>query len=153
MRAINLNAKSQEMKTLNSFINEPNEFKRYLLCQMWMVQLFTKTITEPISKHSKPATPNDDLTNENIYNIFRDIKTNLINENEQLTAAHKLMKNQRDILKVMDGIFELQSIDEIKKIDDELEKLQNTINTHKDYIEKINNLSETKIEQLRNASE
>ena len=153
MRAINLNAKSQEMKTLNSFINEPNEFKRYLLCQMWMVQLFTKTITEPISKHSKPATPTDDLTNENIYNIFRDIKTNLINENEQLTAAHKLMKNQRDILKVMDGIFELQSTDEIKKIDDELEKLQNTINTHKDYIEKINNLSETKIEQLRNASE
>lgn len=116
---------------------------------MWLVQLFTKTITEPISKHSKPATSTDDLTNENIYNIFRDIKTNLINENEQLTAAHKLMKNQRDVLKVMDGIFELHSTEEIKKIDEELDRLQTAIDTHTDYIEKINNLSVTKIEQLR----
>ena len=58
MRTINLNAKSQEMKTLNAFMKEPNEFKRYLLCQMWIVQLFTETITEPINKHSKPATSN-----------------------------------------------------------------------------------------------
>lgn len=149
MRTINLSAKSQEMKTLNTFMNEPNEFKRYLLCQMWLVQLFTKTITEPISKHSKPATSTDDLTNENIYNIFRDIKTNLINENEQLTAAHKLLKNQRDVLKVMDGIFELHSTEEIKKIDDELSRLQTAMSTHADYIDKINNLSVTKIEQLR----
>ena len=141
------------MKTLNAFMKEPNEFKRYLLCQMWIVQLFTETITEPINKHSKPATSNEDLTNENIYNIFRDIKTNLINENEQLTATLKLMKNQRDVLKVMDGIFELQSTEEIKKITDELDKLQTAIDTHTNYIEKINSLSVTKIEQLRNACE
>lgn len=153
MRTINLNAKSQEMKTLNAFMKEPNEFKRYLLCQMWIVQLFTETITEPINKHSKPATSNEDLTNENIYNIFRDIKTNLINENEQLTATLKLLKNQRDVLKVMDGIFELQSTEEIKKITDELDKLQTAIDTHTNYIEKINSLSVTKIEQLRNACE
>lgn len=150
---MNLSVKSQEIKTLNTFMNEPNEFKRYLLCQMWLVQLFTKTITEPICKHSKPTTSTDDLTNENIYNIFRDIKTNLINENEQLTAVHKQMKNHRDVLKVMDGIFELHNTEEIKKIDEELEKLQTAMTTHADYIDKINNLSVTKIEQLRNACE
>ena len=63
------------------------------------------------------------------------------------------MKNQRDVLKVMDGIFELRSTEEIKKITDELDKLQTAIDTHTDYIDKINNLSVTKIEQLRNACE
>ena len=148
---MNFKMNSQEIKNLNNFLKETNMFKRYILCQLWINSLFNNIIIEPINKYSK-STDNNDLTNETIYNIFRDIKANLINENSNLESVLKLQQNQRDILNVMNKVFELNEDDKIELINNELNKLSDNIKTNQDYIEKINNLSEAKINDIRNGN-
>lgn len=140
-----------DIKTLNQFVNEPNEFKRYILTQLWINQLYSKTITDIIKSVNNPSSTNNDIiTDETIFNIFRDVKSNLACVNENIKKVLIQQQNNYDLMKVMNALFELNSNNELQQLNDELTKLKTTIKTNEDYINKINNLSENQISSIRN---
>ena len=147
---------SNDVKTLNKFINETDEFKRYILCQLWITQQFTATINETITKSINSVKKgglipdNMSLDDSSIYNIFRDIKQKLIEENERLKLVVGNLQNSYDLMLVMDAVLGLDMVAVNNSMNDELEGLKNKIKNNEVYIDKINNLSESKITQIRN---
>ena len=149
---MSLKVKASDIKTLNAFINESNEFKRFILCQLWITQQFTNTLTtnDILTRNINQSEPNI-ITDATIYNIFRDIKSKLTEENDKLAQVVVSLKNNFAVLHVMNEIFELglNTEDEMK---DKIKQIEQTIKTNQDYINKINNLSEAQIANIRNVS-
>ena len=134
---------NSDIKTFNKFINEPNEFKRYILLNLFINQFFTETITETITKTLSGT--NNVLSDEVIFNMMRDIKQSLIIQNENLKLAVNNMKNQHDIINVLNNVLKL----DLNINDDKIKELEETINNNSVYIDKINNLSENQIKEYR----
>lgn len=142
---------SNDTKNLNKFLNEPNEFKRFILCQMWIEQVFSQSITKNITQRINPeVTNNERLTNAQIYQIFQGLKNSIITENERLKQIEINMSNKLDVMKTMNQIFELSLEKEVKNVVKIHDQLIEKIKMNDDYIDKINNLSENKINEVRN---
>lgn len=134
-----------DIKILNKFINEPNEFKRFILCQLWITQLYNETINKNIIKRAETI-----QTTADIYNMFRDLKQAIEAENEKLNAAIGTIQTQANIIKAINAVFTLNADDEVNKYNQQLKELTDHIKTNNDYIDKINNLSETQINNIIN---
>ena len=147
-----LKVSAADIKTLNKFINEPNEFKRFILCQLWINNQYSQKLrTESglmniFNRRIKAAkTP---LNATLIYDTFRDIKNELIASNENLSAVLIELKNQKSLMDVMNRLFEL-NVDTINwNINSEIDEIELTIKTNAEHIEKINSLSENQIEDI-----
>ena len=162
---------SKDVKVLQQFINSTNnEFKKYTLLQLWLSQLFTDTINDPIKEAEQTTTDivnlcanvdtaanksNVDTTAgansaASIYNLFRDIKQKLIIKNQQLRQVYDKMLQQLNILKVMNVTLQLDNManNAVQKYKTNVDKLLHIIETNDKYIDGINNLSEAKIESI-----
>ena len=142
---------SNDIKTLNKFINEENEFKRYILCQLWITQQYNATINDTITKTINNA--KGPLTDSIIYNILRDIKQKLVDENERLSLVVQNLQNTFDLVLVMDEVLGLNMKSSDETLNCELEQLKLRIKNNTEYIDKINNLSENQIATIRSKNE
>lgn len=142
---------SNDIKTLNKFINEENEFKRYILCQLWITQQYTATINDTITKTINNV--KGPLTDSIIYNILRDIKQKLVDENERLSLVVQNLQNTFDLVLVMDEVLGLNMKSSDETLNGELERLKLRIKNNVEYIDKINNLSENQIAAIRSKNE
>ena len=142
---------SNDIKNLNRFINEENEFKRFILCQLWITQQYTGTINDTITKTINNV--KGPLSDSIIYNILRDIKQKLTDENERLSLVVQNLQNTFDLVLVMDEVLGLNMKSEDGLLNEELEKLKLRIKNNVEYIDKINNLSENQIAQIRSKNE
>ena len=146
----------EQLKVLHSIISEPNEFKRYCLLQMWISQLFTATIIDPIKLHENRLKDTSNITStveiQSLYDVLRDIKTSLTIKNQQLEEVHQKMLKQMNVLKVLNKALELEEDPSVDSFTKSVSKVQQLIQLNSNYIEHIGNLSESKIEQIINDS-
>lgn len=134
---------TNDVKTLNIFINEENNFKRYILCQLWITQQYGNSVIDTISK---AITNNKSAVSVGcVYDIMREIKQQLTTENEQLAQSIEQLMNSYKFMCVCDAVFELNMKPKNDEMKLEIEKLKQKIKTNNDYINKISNLSEAKI--------
>lgn len=139
------------LKVLHKIITEPNEFKRYNLLQMWVSQLFTNTIIDPVRMHenrlSNTTNLTADLEVQSLYDVLRNIKTSLAIKNEELTKVLGKMQQNANVLKVLNKTLELDQDTVVDEYTKQLDKLKQLIATNTKYIQSIQNLSESKIEE------
>ena len=130
-----------EYKILNSIIQEPDEFKRYILLQLWITQLYTSTIND--SKLLEYSAETDDITA--IYNTFRNIRTALETKNHRLTEVSKQVESKYILIKCMNELLSLDKLDAVNELKQKLDVINSMIAKNQEYIQCINNLSESKI--------
>ena len=151
------NEYKESLKVLHSIISEPNEFKRYTLLQLWVSQLFSNTIIDPIKLHENRLKDTSNLTStlevQSLYDVLRDIKTSLTIKNEELKKVLEKMKGNMNIIKVLNKALGLEQDTEVNDYNFQVFKLETLINTNNKYIEEIQNLSESKIDKIINDSE
>ena len=151
------NEYKESLKVLHSIISEPNEFKRYTLLQLWVSQLFSNTIIDPVKLHENRLKDTSNLTStlevQSLYDVLRDIKTSLTIKNEELKKVLEKMKGNMNIIKVLNKALGLEQDTEVNDYNFQLLKLETLINTNNKYIEEIQNLSESKIDKIINDSE
>lgn len=144
---------NESLRLLRDVLKEPNEFKRYTLLQLWISQLFTSTIIDPIKSHEnriKDISHNITGSIPSLYDVLRDIKSNLTSKNEELTAVLHKMNNQLDILMVLNVTLGLEQDTSIEQYRDNIKRVKDIIQSNRNYIERIENLSETKIATIIN---
>lgn len=139
---------SQDIKTLNKFINEPDDFKRYILINLWVSVFYTNTIISDMVKRINNT--NEKLSDSEIYNIISNIKTNLTDENAKLRMVMMNMKNNYDVIKVINNVMDLDLNDDINEINERINKIEELIKNNDKHIESIKTLSENKIAEIRN---
>lgn len=139
---------SQDIKTLNKFINEPDDFKRYILINLWVSVFYTNTIISDMVKRINNT--NEKLSDSEIYNIINNIKTNLTDENVKLRMTMMNMKNNYDVIKVINNVMDLDLNDDINEINERINKIEELIKNNDKHIESIKTLSENKIAEIRN---
>ena len=148
------NEYKESLKVLHSIISEPNEFKRYTLLQLWVSQLFSNTIIDPVKLHENRLKDTSNLTStlevQSLYDVLRDIKTSLTIKNEELKKVLEKMKGNMNIIKVLNKALGLEQDTEVNDYNFQLLKLETLINTNNKYIEEIQNLSESKIDKIIN---
>ena len=133
-----------EYKILNSIMLEPDEFKRYILLQLWITQLYTSTIND--SKLIEYNADTTDTTNtESIYNTFRNIRAALENKNKKLIEVHKQLESKYIMIKCMNELLSLDKLDAVNELKQQLDCINAMIEKNNTYINSINNLSESKI--------
>lgn len=140
-----------EFKILNQIITEPDEFKRYILLQLWITQLYTSTIIavpELSSNDSKIQT-----SPECLYKTFQNLKKQLEMKNKKLKEVYENVQNKYILLKCMNELLSLDSINFIHDLKIELDSIKEMIDKNVVYITNINNLSEAKIEDAINKPE
>ena len=146
----------EQLKVLHSIISEPNEFKRYCLLQMWVSQLFTSTIIDPIKLHENRLKDTSNITStveiQSLYDVLRDIKTSLTIKNQQLEEVYQRMLKQMNVLKVLNKALELKEDSSVDSFTKNTDRVKELIQLNTNYIEHIGNLSESKIEQIINDS-
>ena len=130
-----------EYKLLNNIMNEPDEFKRYTLLQLWITQLYTSTIND--SKLLEYNADTNDTTA--IYNTFRSIKNALESKNKKLIEVQQQIKSKYIMIKCMNEILSLDKLDAVNELKQQLDCIESMISKNNTYIDSINNLSETKI--------
>lgn len=148
------NEYKESLKVLHSIITEPNEFKRYTLLQLWVSQLFSSTIIDPIRVHENRLKDTSNLTStlevQSLYDVLRDMKTSLTIKNEELKKVLEKMKDNMNIIKVVNKALGLEQEDMVNDYKSQVFKLEALINTNNKYIEDIQNLSESKIDKIIN---
>ena len=143
------------LKVLKDIINEPNEFKRYNLLQMWCTQFFTSTIIDPIKVHENRLKDTSTLLNstaevQSLYDVARSIKTSLTIKNDELSKVLNKMKANMNIIKLLNKALELDQDDVQDEYVNNVKKLERLIACNNNYIQHIGNLSEAKIEAIIN---
>lgn len=133
--------RKEEYKILNSIIQEPDEFKRYVLLQLWITQLYTSTIND--SKLLEYSAETDDVTA--IYNTFRNIRTALETKNNRLSEVSKQVESKYIMIKCMNELLSLDKLDAVNELKAKLDVIKSMIAKNQEYIQCINNLSESKI--------
>lgn len=145
---------SNDTRNLNKFLQEENDFKRYILCQLWINQVFSESITRDIVREINPdMSDNERLSNSRIYGIFQNLKNTLTSENERLRQIEINLSNQCDVVKTLNEVFDLSLNREVDTLRKQLVELREKIGINEDYIDKIKNLSEGKIEKIRGNDE
>ena len=61
-----MNIQTKDIRILQQFVNNADEFKKYILCQIWISQYFSNTLTEPL-------------------NIFKEVISNVSNANANIS--------------------------------------------------------------------
>ena len=143
-----INTSSQDIKALNKFINEPDDFKRYILINLWVSVFYTNSIISDMVKRINNTS--EKLTDSEIYNIINNIKTGLTDENIKLKLTLNNMKNNYDVIKVINNVMNLDLNDDINEINERINKIENVIKNNDKHIESIKTLSENKIAEIRN---
>ena len=147
-----------DIKILQKFITEPNEFKRFILISLWSNQLFSSTFTDPIALFKEEISKipvrigneqenkENDLKNkteeELYYQLFANIKKRLIAKVKEYEEVKSEMVVQNRILKIMNKVLDLKEESQINK---SLNSLSAMIFKYNDYINRLNNLSEAEI--------
>lgn len=145
----------EQVKVLHTLMNESNEFKRYMLMQLWINQFFSSTIIDPIKALENKLKDTSTLTDtsvdtSSIYDVFRSIRVGLEAKNIQLEDVYQKMLHKRDILKVMNDTLELNANDVLTSYSANCDKVKAMIDRNTKYIALINNLSESKIARSLN---
>ena len=144
----------ESIKILHTIIAEPNEFKRYILLQMWISQLFSSTIIDPIKVHENRLKDTTSLTAEleaqSLYDVLRDVKTSLTIKNEELSKVLNKMELNMNIIRVLNKTLELSEDKSIYEYSSNIAKLRELIETNTKYIQQIQNLSESKFTEYIN---
>ena len=142
----------ESLKVLHTIISEPDEFKRYNLLQLWTSQLFSRTIIDPVKLHENRLKDTSNLTAtlevQSLYDVLRDIKTSLTIKNEELRKVLGRMKNNVNIIKVLNKTLELNQDNTTDSYESQVHKLEELIERNAKYIEHIGNLSESKIHSI-----
>lgn len=145
---------SNDTRNLNKFLQEENDYKRFILCQLWINQVFADSIRHDIVQEINPDTlGNEKLSNSQIYGIFQNIRSSILTENERLKQIEVNLSNQYDVVRTLNEVFELSLNREVESLRRRLSSLREKIGNNEDYIEKIKSLSESKIEQIRGNDE
>lgn len=136
----------QELRTLTTILHEDDEFKRYVFLQMWLQQFYTPTITNTIKNITEQTS---DV--ENIYNTFVTLKKQLQTKNQQLEQVVNTMSAQLKMLVCMNKLLEVEGTDEqVAEYKRKLNVVKQMMAKNDAYIERINNLSQSKIDTACN---
>lgn len=138
---------TKDIKILQKFITEPDEFKRYILLQLWISQLFSTTLTEPVTIFKEAITKVSAMDNDSeiYYDCFKNIKKQLMIKVQQYDKVLSEMLTQYKLIKIMDNVLELNSAEPLQK---QLTNLSTMISKYNDYINRLNNLSEAEISSI-----
>lgn len=132
----------QELRTLTTILHEDDEFKRYMFLQMWLQQFYTATITNTIKNITEQMSDT-----ENIYNTFVTLKKQLIAKNQQLEQVVNTMSAQLRMLVCMNKLLEVEDTDEqVDEYKRKLNVIKQMVSKNTAYIERIDNLSQSKID-------
>lgn len=147
---------TKDIKILQKFTTEPDEFKRYILLQLWISQLFSTTLTEPVTVFKEAITKYNSDNNVNnsanvnpeselYYDCFKNIKKQLMIKVQQYEKVHSEMLSQYKLIKIMDTVLNINSAEPLQK---QLTNLSTMISKYNDYIKRLNNLSEAEISSI-----
>ena len=147
-----MSLQSKDIKMLSTFMKEPDEIKRYILCNLWINQLFSTTLTEPVKlfKESVANISTSSNVNESYYNCLNNIKKQLQIKLQQYDKVASEMSLQYSLMKVIDNVLELNSISE--PLHKQIDNLNNMILKYQHYIERLNNMSESQISSILNTT-
>mgnify|MGYP006908804825 CR=1 FL=1 len=144
-----LTVKSPEIKVLNSMLAESNDFKRYVLLNLWTSSLYQTTLTSGIDSMLKSITDESTPTDSDLYNMFRDLKDKLSQEVISLRSVLHQIQVRCDVLKVMNKALQIGCDKEVSDIQLVCKAIDNVISVDMSYIDHIDNLSEKQIATYR----
>ena len=136
------------MKTINTILKNPNILARFRLLQLYIVDVFTKSLqaNEPsISTLINETMLNDeeiDDSSEHILNTLIQLKHELEIYNQKLTKINKIIKLQEKYAKI------LRTIDNSIELSSNHESVDNIITKNNKLIEGINNLNISQLNSI-----
>lgn len=140
---------STQVKSLNQILNTDDVITRFRLLQLWIIDLFTQSLESINAKQIVDLLTTSELSAstpaESIYSALNTCKRNIIDINDKLKTLHQQLQHQQFINSLLCRIFDEQKED---KYADELSKLQSLIDKNQQRIEKLQQLSESKINEM-----
>ena len=162
-----MNAKSQEIRTLNQILKKSDILTRYRLLQLWMIDVFTQScMNESIDvKHMIEALTCDNVNVksdvnqtqvEAIYATLNVVKKNLCDINVKLNQTLQHVKQQAFIdtllMKILDepNAVEPNDVDEHTDFTTKVKALEDVIHANEQRIQRLSEMSEAKISTILN---
>ena len=138
-----------QVKTLNQILNTDDVITRFRLLQLWTIDLYTQSLGSVNAKQIVDVLTTSELSEtspaESIYSTLNTCKRNIVEINEKLKTLHEQLKHQQFVNSLLCRVFDEEEED---KYADELLKLQQIIDKNQQRIEKIQDLSESKINYM-----
>lgn len=154
-----MNAKSQEIKTLNQIMKKDDILTRFRLLQLWTIDIFTQSCGKSgiDVKQMIEALTTDELDEssqvEAIYANLNTVKKNMIDINAKLKQVLQHIKHQVFIDSLLMKILNEQEGEEKNgNLSAKLEELEKVININEQRIQRLSEMSEAKINELLTSS-
>ena len=150
-----MNAKSQEIKTLNQILKKEDIFTRFRLLQLWSIDVFTQSMGkngEDVKSMVEVLT-SDELNEQSeielIYSKLNIVKKSLIAVNDKLKLILDHVRRQSFIDSLLMKILnETEEKNANSSFTSKIEELEVLIGKNKTRIELLNDMSESKIRSL-----
>ena len=154
-----MNAKSQEIKTLNQIMNKDDVLTRFRLLQLWTIDVFTQSCNKSgidVQKLIEALTTEnvDESTQiESIYSHLNNVKKSLNDINWKLKQVRQHVKHQAFIdMLLMKILNEQDSEDNSESISgnfiDRLNELEEVIDINNRRIDRLSEMSEATITEI-----
>lgn len=154
-----MNAKSQEIKTLNQIMKKDDILTRFRLLQLWTIDIFTQSCGKSgiDVKQMIEALTTDELDEssqvEAIYANLNTVKKNMMEINAKLKQVLQHIKHQVFIDSLLMKILnEQEGENDNSNISTKLGELEKVININEQRIQRLSEMSEAKINELLKSS-
>lgn len=154
-----MNAKSQEIKTLNQIMKKADILTRFRLLQLWTVDIFTQSCGKSgiDVKQMIEALTTDELDEssqvEAIYANLNTVKKNMMEINAKLKQVLQHIKHQVFIDSLLMKILnEQEGENDNSNLSTKLGELEKVININEQRIQRLSEMSEAKINELLKSS-
>ena len=149
-----MNAKSQEIKTLNQIMKKDDILTRFRLLQLWTIDIFTQSCGKSgvDVKQMIEALTTDELDEssqvEAIYANLNTVKKNMMDINAKLKQVLQHFKHQVFIDSLLMRILNEQDGENSNNLSAKLEELEKVIDINEQRIQRLSEMSEAKINEL-----
>lgn len=154
-----MNAKSQEIKTLNQIMKKADILTRFRLLQLWTIDIFTQSCGKSgiDVKQMIEALTTDELDEsshvEAIYANLNTVKKNMMEINAKLKQVLQHIKHQVFIDSLLMKILnEQEGENDNSNLSTKLGELEKVININEQRIQRLSEMSEAKINELLKSS-
>lgn len=153
-----MNSKSQEIKTLNQIMKKDDILTRFRLLQLWTIDIFTQSCGKSgidVKQMIETLTTDelDESTQvEAIYANLNTVKKNMIDINIKLNQILQHVKHQAFIDSLLMKILNEQDEDDNNNLTAKVEELEKVIKINDQRIQRLNEMSEAKINEIMKSS-
>lgn len=159
-----MNSKSQEIKTLNQIMKKDDILTRFRLLQLWTIDVFTQSCGKSgidVKQMIETLTTDelDESTQvEAIYANLNTVKKNMIDINTKLNQVLQHVKHQAFIDSLLMKILNEQDEDDSNNksnsnnLTAKAEELEKVIKINDQRIQRLNEMSEAKINEIMKSS-